>query len=61
MGESLYGDKWVELLDLTFFLRFDLFFRERGREKEREQNSDLPQTGDLAHDPGMCADGELNW
>ena len=42
-------------------------FRERGREGEREVEkhqymvaSHAPQTGDLAHNPGMCPDWESN-
>ena len=33
-----------------------------GREKERERNSTvwLPPTGDLAGNPGICPDWELN-
>ena len=50
------------------FKKFSLFiFRERGkREKEKERNlkcvvaSHGPPTGDLAHNPGMCPDWELN-
>ena len=48
-----------------------LFFKERGREEERERNIDVhgirglvafhtPPTGDLAHNPGMCPDWESN-
>ena len=51
-----------------FFLRFYLFnFREMGREGEREGEkpqyvvaSCTPQTGNLAHNPGMCPDWESN-
>ena len=48
------------------FLRFYLFiFRERGKEGERDINVCLPltrpPTGDLAHNPGMCSNWELNW
>ena len=56
-----------------WFFKFYLFiFRERGgREKERERNINVwekdqlvasctPPTGDLAHNPGMCPDWELN-
>ena len=50
-------------------LRFYLFtLRERGREREREGDkyhcvvvSHMPHTGDLARDPGMCPNWELNW
>ena len=48
-----------------FFERFYLFtFRERGREGEREVEkhqcvvvSHVAPTGNLAHNPGMCPDG----
>ena len=58
-----------------FFLRFYLLLeREEGREKKRERNMDVwdvweihwlvashnPPVGDLAHNPGMCCDQELN-
>ena len=51
-----------------FLKRFYLFiFRERGREGEREGEkhqcvvaSHVPPTGDLAHNPGVCPDWELN-
>ena len=50
-----------------FFKRFYLFrFRDRGREGARNGEKHpsvacqaLP-TGDLAHNPGMCPDGESN-
>ena len=50
------------------FLRLYLFLeREERREKEREKNIDMklvashtPPTGDLACNPGMCPDRELN-
>ena len=50
------------------FLRFYLFiFRERGREEEREGEkhqcvvaSHMPPNGDLACNPGMCPNWELN-
>ena len=52
---------------LSFFKRFYLFLmRGDEREKERERNINvwLPlaclPTGDLAHNPGMCPDWELN-
>ena len=49
--------------------RFYLFiFTERGREGEREGEkhpcvvaSRTPPTEDLAHNPGLCPDWELNW
>ena len=55
-----------------FLKRFYLFiFRERGREGERERNTDvqeihgsvayhIPSTGHLIHNPGMCPDWESN-
>ena len=50
-----------------FFLKILFIFRERGREREREGKthqcvvaSHTPTTGDLAHNPGMCPDRELN-
>ena len=50
-----------------FFKDFIYLFLERGerREKERERNINVwlphgPPTGDLAHNPGMCPDWELN-
>ena len=56
---------------VPFFLIKILFiylFLERGREGEREGEkhqcvvaSHTPPTGDLAHNPGMCPDWELNW
>ena len=43
-------------------------FREKGREGEREGEkhqcvvtSHAPPTGDLACNPGLCPDWELNW
>ena len=59
------------------FFKYTLFFkdfiyvfifRERGREGEREGEkhqcvlaSHTPPTEDLAHNPGMCLNWELNW
>ena len=46
---------------------FTYLFLERGggRKRERETSmcgvSHMPPTGDLAHNPGMCHDWELNW
>ena len=56
-------------LKQTFFKKdfIYLFFRQRGREGEREGEkyqcgvvSHMPPTGDLAYNPGMCPDWELN-
>ena len=52
----------------SFFTRFYLFiFRERGKEREREEekhqcvvSSHAPPAGDLACNPGMCLDWESN-
>ena len=57
---------WVLLL--LFFKDFiHLFFRERGREGEREGEKHqcvvaphVPPTGDLACNPGTCPDWESN-
>ena len=54
---------------MTYFFKEYLFiFRERGREGEKGGEkyqcvvaSHTPPTGDLAHNPGMCPDWELNW
>ena len=52
-----------------FFRRhFIYFFRQRGRKGRREGQkhqcvvaSHVPPTGDLACNPGLCPDWELNW
>ena len=51
----------------NFFCQ-QLFIRERGRKGEREGEKHqcvvaphVPPNGDLAHNPGMCPDWELNW
>ena len=45
-----------------------IYFIERGREGEREEEkhqcmvpSYMPPTGDLLHNSGMCPDWESNW
>ena len=57
----------VIVIDCFFKKRFCLFIF---REKERNINvwevhhlvaSHIPSTGQLAHNPGMCPDWELNW
>ena len=66
---TLYHIHRKGLIEGVFFLRFYLFiFRQRGKEGEREGEkhqcvvaSCVPPTGDLAHNPGMCPDWELNW
>ena len=53
----------------VYFLKdFIYLFLERGREGEREEEehqcvvaSCTPLTGDLACNPGMCPDWDLNW
>ena len=65
--QSFCGKKEI-LPKLSFFKKiFIYFFRERGREGEREGEkhqcvvaSREPPTGDLACNPGMCPDWELN-
>ena len=58
-----------DLILLFFFFR--LYLRREGSEKERERNINVqethrsvdsctPPTGDLACNPGMCPDRELN-
>ena len=55
-----------DLADSFLFLRFYLFiFRQRGKVGERGKHqcvvaSHMPPTGDLARNPGMCPDWELN-
>ena len=53
---------------LSFFKFYLFTFREKGREGEEEGEkhqcvvaSHVPLTGDLARNPGMCPDWELNW
>ena len=55
-----------EFVDLFYF--FKKIFLERGREGEREGEKQqcvvaccTPPVGDLAHNPDMCPDWELNW
>ena len=44
------------------FLRFYLFtFREGEGGRKRGKETYVPPTEDLAHNPGMCPDWELNW
>ena len=52
---------------LIFFKEFIYLFLERGEGKEREGEkhqcvvaSHAPRAGDLAYNPGMCPDWELN-
>ena len=54
---------------MLFLFNFISLFLDRGerREKERERNISVcmvashgPSIQDLAHNPGMCPDGELN-
>ena len=59
---------YICLLLFLKILFIYLYFLERGKgkEEEREKNisvfaSHAPPTRDLAHNPGMCPDWELNW
>ena len=52
---------------ITFLKKILFIFRLRGMEGVREEEkhqyvvaSCMPQTGDLAHNPGLCSDWELN-
>ena len=72
---SFICEEWLSFflssLYSLYFLFFKdfihLFFRQRGREGEREGQkyqcmfaTCMPLTGDLACNPAMCADWELN-
>ena len=55
------------VLKILFLKILFIYFLERGkgREKDRERNSNVwlphaPHTGDLAHNPGMCPEWESN-
>ena len=62
------GTKHLPSKHLALFKRFYLFvFRERGREREREEGNinvwlprACPAPGYMAYDPGMCPDWEWN-
>ena len=67
--ENLVTAAWIYVTPrfcfLFFFKIFIYFFREMGREGEREGEehqcvvaSHMPHTGDLARSPGMCPDWE---
>ena len=56
---------YIHLIFLIIFLRLYFIFREGKGRREREKHqcvvaSCTPPTGDLAHNPGMCPDRELN-
>ena len=57
----------MTVLFFFFFKDFIYLFLERGKEREREGEkqcvvaSHVPPNGDLAGNPGMCPDWELNW
>ena len=64
--DSLF--RFIYLLYLFIKDSIDLFLeRGEGREKERERNINvwlplnIPPTGDLARNPGMCPDWEMSW
>ena len=61
---SSYFQKCVAFLKKDFIYSF--LERGEGKAKERERNINawlpsVPPTGDLAHNPSMCHDWELNW
>ena len=65
--KEYFGYNGLTKTCLVFFKDLYLFLdRGEGREKERERNINVwlplvqPPTGDLAHNPGMCPDWELN-
>ena len=66
--DTFLGSNFQVFVFWVFFLRFYVFiFREKRREGEREGEkhpcvvaSCTPPTGNLAHNPGMCPDWELN-
>ena len=68
MNNSQQQEKLTSSADFNHFVifkkRFHLFiFRERGREEEKYQcvvASHVAPTGDLARNPDMCPDQELN-
>ena len=60
-------ENWKTYIHIHFLKLFIYLFLERGegREKEGEKHqcvvaSHTPPTGDLAHNPGTCTDGESN-
>ena len=50
---------------IIFFKDFNYLFLKKGGGREGEKHwfvaSHTPPTGGLAHNPGMCPDGESNW
>ena len=69
---TIYLRKCIHFLKIYLFLFIKIFylftFRGRGREGEREEVEhqcmfaySTPHTGDMACNPGMCPDWELNW
>ena len=64
---GFYFTKFYDCLRFSLFFVKILFIYFRGREGEREGEkhqyvvtSHVPPTGDLAHNPGVCPDWELN-
>ena len=64
---GLYFFFFFSIVSFFFFLKDFIYFLERGREGEREGEnhqcvvaSQVPPTGDLACNAGMCPDWELN-
>ena len=65
---SMPGVRHKILLFFFFFKILFLYFRQKGREGEREGEkhqcvvaSCPPPMEDLVHNPGMCPNWELNW
>ena len=67
--DVFYDNRTRELILFYLFFKIYLFtLRQMGREGQREGEkyqcvvaSGAPRTGDLARNPGMCADWESNW
>ena len=62
----MYKSSIYEFNEFYFIVSKDFIyfiFREMGREEEREGEKYqwVPHPGDLACNPGMCPDWELNW
>ena len=69
-NKKAHGNLWVGLKCVFIFFKdfIYLFFREKGKEGQREGEKNqcvvaphMPPFGDLAHKPGICSDWELNW
>ena len=62
MGRALDWECGLDLTESPFFLFLKILFLERGREGNINVWLTLarPPTGDVAYNPGMCADWESN-